>query len=185
MSEEKFESPSGNYGRIWERLYEGSLAGAGAEVFCLWPYAVTKMRRDREHGATVLLNPIVLAAVFGVDVEFVKRGIERLCDPDPHTKNGIGDEGRRLVHVVGYLYRVPTGAAYMAVRAKDAHAAAQAKYREREKVKKGGKSQGAVRAENEGRERRFVEAEKAGDVGKADEIAAEGTEPADLDMPLG
>jgi hypothetical protein len=147
MSEEKFESPSGNYGRIWERLYEGSLAGAGAEVFCLWPYAVTKMRRDREHG--------------------------------------IADEGRRLVHVVGYLYRVPTGAAYMAVRAKDAHAAAQAKYREREKVKKAGKSQGAVRAENEGRERRFVEAEKAGDLGKADAIAAEGTEPADLDMPLG
>jgi hypothetical protein len=104
----------------------------------------------------------------------VERGIEKLCSPDANTKNGAEREGRRLVKVSGHLYLVVNGENYIAIRSKERHADAQARYREKQKAKKGGKSQAQVKAENDGRERRFVDADGKGDLVGADEIAAEG-----------
>ena len=176
MSE--FQPPTGGYGRIWEQMYEGSLAGSGAEVFCLWPYAVTKMRLSKGVGAVVMLNPQVLRGIFGVaDEAFVQRGIDKLCAPDPQTKNGHEQEGRRLVKLSGHLYLVVNGAEYMAIRAKERHADAQARYREKQKGKKPGKSAGQVRAENDDRQKRHEEAERNGNAELAGLIAAEGLPP--------
>ncbi len=136
MSMSEFVEPSGWYGRIWASMYEGSLAGSGPEVFCLMPYVIAKMRM-KDGKATVLLNPKVLAPIFGVkDENFVVVGIEKLCAPDPLTQNGKEQEGKRLIHVEGHLYEVVNGAAYMAIRAKERHADAQARYRERTQQKK-------------------------------------------------
>jgi hypothetical protein len=170
MNNEPFIAPAGGYGRLWESVYEGSMVGSGPEVFCLWPYVVAKMRKDAEHGATVLLNPGLLGAVFGVsDERFVRVGIEKLCDVDPKTKNGKDEDGRRLVHISGYLYRVVNGAAYMAIRSKESHVAAQKRYREK---KKSGKT--PLQKTNDERERRFIRALGDGDEVAADRIAAEG-----------
>lgn len=168
-----FIVPDGGYGRIWEKAYQGSLVGSGPEVFCVWPYVIANMKQHRDYGAVIMLNPKLLAVIFGegADEDFVMRGIAKLCAEDPDTKNGKEENGRRLVQVSGFMYRVVNGAEYMRVRAKESHAAAQARYRAK---KKGAKSQAQVRAENEGRERRFLEADKRGDQEGADRIAAEG-----------
>lgn len=134
MSE--FSMPAGGYGRIWEHMYEGSLAGAGAEVFCLMPYIIAKMRLSPGVGAVVMLNPDVLQPIFGVKEDgFVQRGIDKLCAPDPNTKNGQEADGRRLVKLSGHLYLVVNGEAYIAIRSKERHADAQARYRNRQKEK--------------------------------------------------
>ena len=127
-----FLAPAGGYGRIWECMYEGSMVGAGPEVFCLWPYVISKMRTRGDEGATVMLNPGLLKEVFGApDEEFVMRGIRALCDTDAASKNGKHKDGRRLVHISGHLYGVVNGAHYIALRSKERHAAAQEKYRKR------------------------------------------------------
>lgn len=132
-----FHEPAGGYGRIWESMYEGSLAGTGPEVFCLMPYVIAKMRMNKGR-ATVLLNPKVLAPIFGgiADQAFVERGIEKLCAPDPDTKNGKDQEGRRLIRLDGHLYEVVNGMHYMQIRNKERHADAQARYRNRQKKAK-------------------------------------------------
>lgn len=164
-----FIVPDGGYGRIWEKAYQGSLVGSGPEVFCVWPYVIANMKRHREYGAVVLLNPSLLAAIFGAAVNFVEAGISKLCEPDPDTKNGKEEGGRRLIPISGFMYRVVNGAEYMNVRAKESHAEAQARYRE--KKKKQGKSAGQVQAEARDREKRFVAAESEEE---RDRIAAEG-----------
>lgn len=109
------------------------MVGAGPEVFCLWPYVIAKMRSRGGEGATVLLNPVLLRDVFGVpDEDFIKRGIAKLCDVDVSSKNGKEQDGRRLVHISGHLYGVVNGAAYIALRSKERHAAAQAVYRKKQ-----------------------------------------------------
>lgn len=132
-----FHEPAGGYGRIWESMYEGSLAGAGPEVFCLMPYVIAKMRMSKGR-AMVLLNPKLLVSIFGgdTDLEFVERGIEKLCAPDPDSKNGRDKEGRRLIRLEGHLYEVVNGVHYMQIRNNERHADAQARYRERKKKQK-------------------------------------------------
>jgi hypothetical protein len=172
----EFLPPSGGYGRIWECMYEGSMVGAGPEVFCLWPYVISKMRSRSQEGATVMLNPVLLKEVFGVTDEFVAKGIKKLCDVDLESKNGKEEDGRRLVHISGHLYGVVNGAHYIALRSKERHAAAQARYRKKfsGKQMRSRRSQAEVRAENESRERRASAAYDDGDSRRGDAIAAEG-----------
>ncbi len=108
------------------------MVGMGAEVFCIWPYIISKMRLSRGM-ATVMLNPALLKEVFGVDEGFVKRGVERLCAPDKASKNGTQEQGRRIKHVSGFMYQVVNGAEYIAIRSREKHAEAQAKYRDKKK----------------------------------------------------
>ena len=152
-----FVKPVGGYGRIWEGMYEGSMVGAGPEVFCLWPYVVTKMRQV-DGVAQVMLNPDLLRVVFGVDdVEFVRRGIAKLCEGDESSKNGKENGGRRLYHISGYCYGVTNGARYMAIRAKDRHAEAQARYRDRQRRQVQGKGRRLTEAEHDERRERKLD----------------------------
>ncbi len=165
-----FIPPGGGYGRIWEAMYEGSMVGLGPEVFCIWPYIIAKMRMSGGV-VTVMLNPALLKEVFGVDEDFVKRGVERLCAVDESSKNGTEEEGRRLKHVSGFMYQVVNGADYIAIRSKEKHAEAQARYREKKRPRK---SQKQVRNEYDARERRGSKAYDNGDNEAGDRIAAEG-----------
>ena len=115
------------------------MVGAGPEVFCLWPYVISKMRARGGEGATVLLNPSLLKEVFGVaDEDFIKLGIAKLCAVDCASKNGKEQDGRRLVHISGHLYGVVNGADYIALRSKERHAAAQSLYRQKQVNKRVG-----------------------------------------------
>jgi hypothetical protein len=94
-------------------MYSGALVGAGSMVFAVMGYAVALSHRDRVRGVVAELNPIVMAAVFGEPEESVCRAITFLSSPD--TRNvGAEEEGRRLVRVGQFSYRLVDGEAFRA-----------------------------------------------------------------------
>lgn len=159
------------FGRIFETMYQGSMVGAGPNVFAVWPYVIAHMRAHPEHGALVELNPKLLAFIFGTDEKEVEAAIDYLCAPDKASRSKA-EEGRRLIKMGTFLYRVVNGAGYLAIRKKEderfSHARRQARY----ESKRRRKSQ--VEAQNDEREKRFIEAVNNGDECQADRIAAEG-----------
>lgn len=116
---EAFEKPVGGYGRIWESMYKGSMMGAGLEVFAVWPYVIANMRGHPEHGALVELNPMLLAFMIGCEQGDIERAIMKLCADDPESRTPRED-GKRLVKLGQFLYRVVNGGEYLAVRKAEA-----------------------------------------------------------------
>ena len=103
------------FGKHFESLYEGSMVGAGAIVFAVWGYVIAKQKPDKLYGSVVRLNPELLGAVIGEKPDGIVKAIEFLCSPDPRTYTP-GDEGRRLVKIVQFDYRVVNGAMYRGIR---------------------------------------------------------------------
>lgn len=103
------------YGRIFETLYKGSMVGAGSATFAVWCYVIANMRADDTVGAQVDLNPALIGFILGEKEEVVEWVIERLCAPDPKSTNKA-EEGRRLIKLGQYSYRVVSGADYMSIR---------------------------------------------------------------------
>lgn len=139
---EAFLRPVGGYGRVFEAMYNGSMYGAGVTVFAVWPYVISHMRGHPEHGALVELNPVPLVDTFGkCRVEDIEKAIKFLCAPDPNSRSKA-EEGRRLVKMGQFLYRVVNGAEYMKIRKDEAnrakHQAAQDRYRKKRKVRGAG-----------------------------------------------
>ncbi len=122
------------FGKIFSSMYEGSMVGAGAVVFAVWGYVISK-HQPPEHN--VDLNSKLLAAILGeTDVE-VEKAIEYLCSPDPlsHTDE---EQGKRLIKVGALTYHVVKGEKYHNIRnyeeRKEYNRQAQAKYREKKKL---------------------------------------------------
>jgi hypothetical protein len=78
-------------------------------------YVIAAQRPHREMGSVVELNPVLLAAMIGEKAEDVEKGIKFLCSPDKSSRSKE-EEGRRLVEVGPFLYRVVNGAKYRAIR---------------------------------------------------------------------
>lgn len=103
------------FGRVYESLYKGSMIGSGPVMFAVWPYVITMMRADKEVGAQVELNPQLLAFILGTKQEEVEKAIQKLCSPDPRSTSKR-EEGRRLVRLGEFSYRVVNGAEYIRIR---------------------------------------------------------------------
>lgn len=103
------------YGKLFTSLYTGSMIGAGPVVFALMPYVISHAKPDKNMGGYVELNPILLSTIFGAAVEEVEGGIEFLCRPDPHSRTP-DEDGRRLVKLGPFDYRVVNYAKYRAIR---------------------------------------------------------------------
>lgn len=73
----------------------------------LWPYVVAHAVPP----GRVELNPKLLAPIFGCSPEEIKEGIAKLCAPDPESRTK-DEEGRRLVYLGGFMYRVVTWGHY-------------------------------------------------------------------------
>lgn len=150
------------FGRIFEGMYQGSMVGAGPNVFAVWPYVIAHMRAHAEHGALVELNPKLLGFIFGTTEPEVEAAIEYLCKADPRSRSKAED-GRRLVRLGEFLYRVVNGAGYLAVRrgqdARFNHALRQARYSKKKRAK--GPTE---------KERQFEKALAEGDEAEADRI---------------
>jgi hypothetical protein len=142
-------------------MFEGSMVGAGCPTFAVWSYVITKMREDREVGAQVDLNPVLLSAILGEKAEVIERVIEKLCEPDARSRTP-DEEGRRLVKVGTFSYRVVNGAKYIAIRNADQKRASD---RERQR-KKRAKGNGAPLPG----ERAFEQAVERGDEAGAQQI---------------
>ena len=103
------------FGKHFASMYEGSLYGSGAVVFAVMGYVIATQRPDWEHGSVVTLNPRKLADTLGEDLGAIEKAIGFLCGPDPHSTTKKED-GRRLVRVGEFEFRVVNGAKYRAIR---------------------------------------------------------------------
>lgn len=107
--------PDSGFGKIFATTYTGSLIGSGPVVMAVWPYVIANARPP----GVVELMPRYMATVIGCTVDEIKAAIEYLQQPDPESRTAVED-GRRLVHLEGHLYSVPTWATYRTKRDEDA-----------------------------------------------------------------
>lgn len=144
------------FGKTFEAKYTGSMVGSGAMVFAVWDFVITMQRPSREHGSTVEVNPALLAFVLGEPVSAVEAALDKLCQPDPKSRTKV-EEGRRLVRLGEFLYRVVNGAKYRAIRDEETRRTQtrEAQRRFVSKRKSGGGSAAA---------RVFDQAQRAGDM---------------------
>ena len=103
------------YGKHFRSMYSGSMVGAGAPVFAVLGYVISNMVPQPSVGAQVELNPKLLAFIIGEKEEVIEKAIRKLCAPDPHSRTKEED-GRRLIRLGEFDYRVVNGAKYIAIR---------------------------------------------------------------------
>lgn len=84
-------------------------------MFAVWGYVIANMRPDVAVGAQVEINPKLLAFTLGEDPLVVEGVIKKLCEPDLQSTSKA-EEGRRLVKIGEFSYRVVNGAKYMAIK---------------------------------------------------------------------
>jgi len=96
-----------NFAKLFRTMFTGSMYGAGLHVFATWAWVLT--HKDEQGLAEV--NPRLVAAELGAEVEQIERAIEYLTSPDPASRSPE-EEGRRLVRVGQFIYRVVNHAKY-------------------------------------------------------------------------
>ncbi len=125
------------FGKHFSSMYEGSMVGKGSAFFAVWGYIISHFVPDRQVGAQVDLNPKVLAFVIGEKEEVVVGVIEDMCRPDAASRSQT-EEGRKLVKIGTYSYRVVNGRYYRAIRnEEDRREYQRLKQREYRLLKKG------------------------------------------------
>ncbi len=130
------------FGKHFESMYEGSMIGAGAMAFAVMGYVIAKWKPERGEGGRVIggqvrLNPALLGPILGETPEAVKKAIEYLCSPDARTSTP-GEEGRRLVRLGQFDYRVVNAVKYHELRNEEQRRTqnreAQARFREKKSL---------------------------------------------------
>lgn len=161
---------TGNFGKIFESLFERSLVGKGAIVFAVMSYVIAKQHpvgKPGEQRMEVTLHPGLLGPILGESSGDVQDAIEILCSEDPQT-NTPDENGRRLVRIAPFDYWVVNGMKYRNLRQEEERKVQnrEAQQRFRAKTKK--------KSTPLSREQRYVTALNRGDTVTADHIAAEG-----------
>lgn len=101
-----------SWAKIHESMFEGSMFGKNALVQAVWIYCIVKAsRRD----ALVELNPEKLASQFDSTKDAVREAIDFLCSPDPDSRTKT-EEGRRLIRLDEYTYKVVNLDRYQSMR---------------------------------------------------------------------
>lgn len=137
------------------------MIGAGSAVFAVWGYVIANQRPDRTVGSQVELNPKLLAFILGEKEKVVEDAIAFLCAPDSKSRTKA-EQGRRLVRLGEFTYRVVNGAKYLAIRDEEARRQQNREAKRRERLKPGTPLNGEVAA---------VKALDAGDVERFESIA--------------
>lgn len=122
------------FGKHFASMYERSMVGAGAMAFAVMGYVISNTKPDKAMGGIVTLNPTLLSVIFGEPVEAVEKAIQFLCSPDPKSTSKA-DEGRRLVQISDFDYRVVNHAKYRAIKneeqRREQNRLAQARHRQK------------------------------------------------------
>ena len=125
------------YGKSYESKFDGSLVGAGFNVFAVWDYMTTKARNGY-----VEVNPEVLAFILGgknQDPAEVVEALEFLQRPDPKSRSKLED-GRRIVKEGEYQYRLVNWEHYNRIRTEEErreyNREMQRQWRERQRAKR-------------------------------------------------
>ncbi len=103
------------YGKHHESMYEGSMIGAGAIKFAVWGYVIAKQKPSTKYGSVVILNPVLVGMLIGEEPKEIEKAIKFFCMPDPNSRTK-DEEGRKLVRLGQYDYRVVNGAKYRKMR---------------------------------------------------------------------
>lgn len=102
----------GNYNRIYDGMFNGSLYGAGAVRIAVWAYVLSRMKPSRADGEFyVELNTRLLADCLGEKESEVAEALDFLRSPDPNSRSHE-DGGRRLKPVGQFLHLVVNGRQY-------------------------------------------------------------------------
>jgi hypothetical protein len=129
------------YGKHFASMYEGSMVGSGTHVFAVMGYIIANQKPDPVVGAQVRLNATILSVIFGESEKRIQEAIDYLCKPDPKSTTP-NEDGRRLIKVGQFDYRVVNAAKYMAIRneeeRREANRLRQAKHRSKPVPKKKG-----------------------------------------------
>lgn len=138
-------------------MYTGSMVGAGFGPYAVMGYVIANQKQDSEVGFQVELNPVLLSTVFGEEESVIEAAIEFLCSPDPKSRTP-SEEGRRLVRLGQYAYRVVNGVLYEQIRNEEQRRKqnrdAQARFRAKPKVN------GGVKIKVTGKKKGFEQAVK-------------------------
>ena len=94
------------FGKLFSQTFTGSLMGAGPEVFSVWTYVISTAVDGQ-----VELNPKLLATIIGMPEQAVKDAIQKLCEPDPESRN-TEEEGRRMIKEGRFAYKVVSHSTY-------------------------------------------------------------------------
>jgi hypothetical protein len=126
------------FGKHFASMYTGSMVGCGAIKFAVWGYVLAWMQPTTDAGMQVELNPVILATILGETQKDVVKAIDFLCEPDKNSRSKE-EEGRRLVRVGQFDYRVVNGMKYRTMRNEEARRSqnreAQSRYRVKIKAK--------------------------------------------------
>ena len=125
------------------------MVGAGFGPYAVMGYVISNMRPDKVVGFQVELNVKLLATTFGESEKTVQDAIDYLCAPDENTRTP-GDDGRRLVKVGTFAYRVVNGAHYNAIRNEEERREQNRLAQERHRIKKNRRRNGMKKMDGSG-----------------------------------
>lgn len=130
------------YGKTFESQYDGSMIGAGCNVFAVWNYILAKHRRG-----VIEINPKLLGFILGGSESEIQSALDFLQRPDLKSRSKAQD-GRRLVKEGEFQYFVVNWEIYDKIRSEEDrrgyNASKQAEYRsnKRKKTRKAGQLPG-------------------------------------------
>ena len=96
-----------SFGKIFDSTFSGSMVGSGANVFAVWSYIIANTRPP----GVVEINPVILSAIIGCHKDEIQKSVDFLQAEDPNSRTK-DHEGRRLLKIGEFLYRVPTWQKY-------------------------------------------------------------------------
>lgn len=136
------------WGKFYAKTFTGSMYGAGLHVFTLMGFCVANAMPPE---GDVEINTKMLAPVFGCPEEEILKALDYLTSPDPSSRTP-GEQGRRLVKVGAFTYRLVN---FMAYREGTDIEARKTYFREKQKEyrkrkKSDGRQAGATQAIREG-----------------------------------
>lgn len=91
-----------SFGKFYAKTFTGSMMGAGSHVIALMAYAVSHAKPP---DGEVEINPALAAYQIGDSVERIEQALAYLQAADPQSRSK-GEEGRRLVRMGEYRYRL-------------------------------------------------------------------------------
>ena len=121
------------YGRIFERMFTGSMAGCPPTVFAVWAYCLAYARPP---DGEVELHPGFLRRIINTTKEDIEAAIEYLCKPDPESRSKEC-EGRRLVHLGEFRYRLVNWGKYYQQAQTESRKAYKAEWQKEHRQKTG------------------------------------------------
>ena len=102
------------YSKVFKQMYEGSMFGAGLNVFAVWNYALAYSDQNGE----LEMNPAMVSAQLGCEHDDVVDALEFLQSEDPNSRSKA-ENGKRLFKIGQFKYSIVNRSKYRDIRDMD------------------------------------------------------------------